>query len=81
MALTVAQRKEILARLVAKVQSGQLDPDAFLDAIVAAIGTDKTKLVALVDAEVVQYKADLAAARAQQEASVLSIDAKLTEYA
>ena len=74
MALTVLQRKRLLARVITKVQTGQLDGDVVLNRIVAAIGAN---LDDDLTAEAVRWKADLEAARAAAVAQVAQIDADL----
>jgi GGDEF domain-containing protein len=74
MALTNAQRKKLLARVLVKVQTEQLDGDVVLTRLVAAIGTN---LDDELSAEAVRWKADLAAAKAQAQANIAAIDAEV----
>lgn len=74
MALTNAQRKRLLARVLGKVQAEQIDADVVLNRLVGAIGD---RLDADLTAEAVQWKADLAAAKAQAQANIAAIDAEL----
>lgn len=74
MALTNAQRKRLLLRVLVKVQTQQLDQDVVLNRLVAAIGD---RLDDALTAEAIQWRSDLEAAKANALAQVAQIDAEL----
>lgn len=78
MALTFVQKEKLVSRLLMKAQSGQLDPKTFIDAVVNAYDGNNTALQQLAAAELVQWKADLAAGKAASDAQSLAIQAELT---
>lgn len=76
MALTIPQRRRLLARILAKVQTGQLDPDDVLTKLLGAIGA---RLDDELTAEALRWRADLEAAKAAALAQVAQIDADLPD--
>lgn len=77
MALTQDQKARILMRLLMKAQSGQIDIQELIAALVAAYDNNRAPLQALAAAELTQWKLDLQAGKAAADAQSTSIAAEL----
>lgn len=76
-ALTPAQRKETLARLILKAQNGQIDGDKFLDSLLTALGVSFDADLA---AEAQSFLNELTAAKAASDAQSLELSNKIAVY-